>query len=116
MKRYIHASSDTWIDPAILKDEDFDITGPEMEDVWQKYFAKPEDIVNDELQIFCEPSVRGGDGAMFIFDESGEDRFDEVEVNWYDWCDAEGHMAVESNNAKEYEQKYREYIKKLCGI
>ena len=57
-----------------------------------------------------EPSVQGNIGSMFISDESGENRFDVVEVDWADWCQAELNMAASSKSAKQYAKKFEKYI------
>ena len=116
MKRYVHANTG-WIDNKdMYYDEDFDATGEEFEDFWQEYLGEPEDKVNKELKIFLEPSVRGSLGAMFIFDESGEGRFEPAEIDWYEWCENELEMALKANSEKEYENLYRNYVKEVCGI
>lgn len=97
-------SEDTWY--AIEDDERF-------EDMWQDYLCDPEDKVNEEFQIFPEPSVQGGSGLMFLIDDSGEDRFEPVTMDFQDWSNEELRMAASSNSAKEYEEKYREFISEL---
>lgn len=113
MKRMIKCSEDDW--PSADYWYEFD-SDEEFEDAWDSYLAGPEGRVVDELKIFCEPSVQGGMGGMFIFDESGEDRFETVEVDFEDWCDNETEMAASSSNAAEYEAKFRKYVKDLCKI
>ena len=120
MKKLIRATSNTWIDwdKIIREYEDFDITGEEFEDLWQEYLSDPEMAVNTELHINPEPSVRGGYGSVYIFDESGENRWDPFEdskyvVDFYDWCEREFNMARKANNAQEYKNLYRKWIKNL---
>ena len=116
MKRWIHAST-AWIDKeALYENEEFDIMGEEFENFWQEYLGGPETAINDKLNIFVEPSVRGESGAVFIFDESGEDRFETVSVDWYDWCDTEFNLALKANSAEEYATLYEKWVRKLCGI
>ena len=99
-----------WPDPErfnmIYDDED-------MEDIWSTYLCGPEDEVQKELQVFFEPSVQGGVGGMFIFDESEEDRFDPIEVDFSEWESNELDMAAASNSPGEYKQKFKEYIESL---
>ena len=91
----------------------------EFEELWSKWLSKPEDAINKQLQIFPEPSTQGGWGTMFIFDKSGQER-DENGFPWKqdfgEWCDWQYRAAANSRNAEEYKQKYREHIRKLCGI
>jgi hypothetical protein len=89
-----------------------------MEDAWDMYLSAPESKINDELQIYPEPSTQGGLGSMYIFDESGEDRFgdNQPSYDYSDWCDAEIEMASASSSAKEYAEKYREFVSNICGF
>ena len=117
MKRWIHAATDKWIDKeAMYEAGEFDVMGEEFEELWQTYLSEPESKVNKELQIFPEPSVQGYSGEVFIFDESSKMRFEDVHVDWYDWCDQEMEMALQANNAQEYAELYRNWMKELCGI
>ena len=113
MKRWIHAKTDNWPDASVFEEAEDDY---EWEDVWDMYLSGPEVRVNDELKIFAEPSVQGHVGSMFLYDDSGEDRFDDVEIDFGEWDQAEFEMAIDSNSAEEYEDKYRAYVKELCGI
>lgn len=113
MKRYIRAS---WIDPDIFTDEDFDMDNFDMEQFWEDYLCYPEDSVNSELQIFLEPSGQASYGSMIIYDESGEDRFEPVEVDLDIWNNEEIEMAMNSSSSEDYADKYRAYIKQLCNI
>lgn len=108
MKRYIRAS---WVDPSVFDNDDFD-----MEQFWQDYLCDPEDSVNSDLQVFAEPSGQGLLGSMFLFDESGKDRFSPVEVDFDVWNNQEIDMAMNSSSAEDYADKYRAYIKQLCNI
>ena len=85
----------------------------DIEDAWHEYLCDPESEVEAELEIFTEPSVQGSIGDMYIYDESGEDRFDEIQVDYTQWCNKELEMAANSSSAEEYKQKYRRYIKNL---
>ena len=87
-----------------------------FENAWNKYLAKPENAVNDELQIFPEPSTQGGLGSMFIFDESGQRNWDnQPSIDFGEWCDAELSMASSSRSADEYAEKYRQYVLAIVG-
>lgn len=115
-ERYDRAYNDArvestkWPDPErfnqIYDDED-------MEDIWSTYLSGPEDEVQKELQIFCEPSTQGGVGGMFIFDESGEERFETVEVDFSEWESNELDIASSSNSPEEYKQKFKAYVESL---
>lgn len=97
----------------------YDIDDYDIEDAWDKYLSAPEEAVNEELQIFPEPSVQGSMGGLFIFDESGADRKDnggKWYIDWQDYLDWQRDAAASSKNAEEYRQKYREFMKMLCGI
>lgn len=89
-----------------------------MEDAWEMYLSEPESQVNDELQIYPEPSTQGGWGWMYIVDESGEDRFKngQPRYDYVDWCDAEMDMAAESSSPEEYAEKYRKFVSDICGF
>ena len=82
------------------------------------YLSDPEDEVNTELKIFPEPSVQGNSGGVFIFDESGKNRWSsyDAEVDWRDWSEREFDMARAANNAEEYKQMYREWMKEILPI
>lgn len=83
-----------------------------FEDMWSTYLAGPEDDVNKELQIFPEPSVQGGSGGMFIFDES-EEGYESFSIDYQDWCDRELEMAASSKSAKQYKEKYKKFVENL---
>lgn len=114
MKYYVKASSDK----AWNFDEDYfmEMDDYDFEDFWSAYLSLPEDEVNTELQIFPEPSVQGGMGSMYIFDESGEERFSDVSVDFGEWCDKQMVMAMNSKSAEDYKRQYREWVKDLCNI
>lgn len=91
----------------------------EFENMWESYLSAPEDVVNQKLKIFPEPSIQGGMGTMFIHDESGRGR-DNNDYPWAEdyqsWCDWELNGAASSRSASGYQKKYRQHIKELCGI
>ena len=120
MKRLIRAKSDNWIDwSEIEENEDFDITGEDFEDeIWHPYLREPEARINEKLKIFPEPSTQAGMGSVFIFDESGEDRWSsyDKEIDFYDWCDKEFDLAREASNADEYAKLYEEWMREVCGL
>ena len=93
-------SADEWYN--IESDEEF-------EDMWSRYLAGPEDEVNEQLQIYPEPSVQGGMGSMIIFDGSRNED-DAIFADFQDWCDSEVSMAAESKNANEYKKKYKVFV------
>lgn len=118
MKRYIKAGESQWLDSEarerlsdLESDEDF-------EDFWSDYLGPIENEVNQKLEIFPEPSTQGGVGSVFIYDESGQDRWDsfECDVDFQEWCDQEIEMALSSKTAAEYKKKYEAYVRKICGI
>ena len=82
------------------------------EDVWE-YLGGPEGEVADEFQVYIEPSIQGGMGGMFIFDESGENRFSSFSMDYRDWLDIEYELACQSTSREEYKQLFREYIQGL---
>lgn len=86
----------------------------EDDTMWSSYLAGPEDKVNSELQIYPEPSVQGGIGDMFIFDESGQDH-DPIEIDFGEWCMIEAEMAASSKSATQYEERYREFVINLMS-
>ncbi len=100
-------SEDTWY--AIEDDERFEY-------MWENYLCDPEDKVNQEFQIVTESSTRGGSGLMFLVDDSGEDEFEPVTIDFQDWTSEELTMAADSNSAEEYEEKYRDYISGLLPV
>lgn len=123
MKRYLHANTDNWIDwEAIEEDEDFDITGEDFEDqIFYPYLSNAENEVNEKLKIYPEPSVQGGFGGVYIFDESGENRWspyddDDKVIDWYDWCEKEFNLARKASNAAEYAKLYENWMREVCGI
>lgn len=105
--------------PSARKWHGLDTADSEFEDMWSTWLAKPEKAVNTELKIFPEPSIQGNSGGVFIYDQSGEGRT-ENGYPWYEgwnaWCEWEVNAAASSKNASEYQKKYREHIKELCGI
>lgn len=109
-KSRITASTDTsnWPDP-----EYFETVDEDTEEVWDNYLSEPEWDVADELQVSFEPSVQGSVGSMFIYDDSGEDRFEEIEVDYGEWCNTELDLAYQSGSSEEYKQKFKEYIESL---
>ena len=123
MKRYVHAADTNWIDwKSIEEDEYFDITGEEFEDqIWQPYLGEAENKVNEKLQIFPEPSTQCGMGSVFIWDESGKDRWsayddDSKVIDFYDWCEKEFNMARKAKNANEYAKLYEDWMRSVCEI
>lgn len=115
----VFASKDTeWVDWGFYE-EDLDVTDEVFEEeIWSRYLDDPENEVNQELEVFIEPSVQGSSGSVFIFDESGEDRWDnyDIEVDWYDWCDKECEMAMEAKNAEEYKKLYRQWMEEILPL
>ena len=82
------------------------------DDVWE-YLSGPEGEVSDELQVFIEPSTQGRMGSMYIFDESGENRFSSFGVDYGDWLEIEYELACQSNSRERYKELFREYIQGL---
>lgn len=104
-----------WVDreyiKAIASDE-------EMDALWETYLSGPEGQVNEELQIYPEASIQGGSGSVYIFDESGQDRWGSYDkkIDWNEWCDHELDLVLDSSNAEEYKQKYKAWMKDFLGI
>ncbi len=97
-----------------------------FEDAWDTYLCGPEQQVNEELKIYPEPSTQAGIGSVYIFDESGEDRwggddddddeYDQRVVDFDDWCATECQLAIKAKSAEEYKELYRNWMKEVCGI
>lgn len=96
-----------WPDPSYWDEVEDD------EEIYQSYLAGPEDKIETKLKVFTEPSTQGGVGSMFIYDQSGKNRFGPIEVDYQEWCDAEFEMASSSKSAAEYAKKYEKFIKSL---
>ena len=120
MKRWIRSSEanrdPNWIDPEVLMDEEFDSSGDEMEEFWQDYLSDVEGEVFNEFGIMTEPSGQGILATMYLVDDSGQGRFDPIGVDWPEWCENEIQLAIDSNNANEYKERFKAYIKELCNI
>ena len=119
MKFYVKANDETSIWPSEDEWYYFAEDDERFESAWGRYLSSPEDVVNQELQIFPEPSIQGYSGGVFIHDESGQDRTENGYPwyqGWQSWCEWEIDAAASSKNASEYQEKYREHIRKLCGI
>ena len=82
--------------------------------MWERYLASPEDQVNNELNVFPEPSTQSGHGSMFIFDESGSDN-EAIQVNFDAWCRKQISMAASSKSADQYREKYKSYVQSLIS-
>lgn len=108
------AVSDKW--PSSRKWESLDLRSEAFEDMWNQWLASAESEVDKQLQIFTEPSIQGGYGSMFVFDESNQDRFESISVDFGDWCETEMYLAAQSRNEAEYKKKYEAWMKKLCNI
>lgn len=100
-----------WLSP----DEWHNVDLYEQIDIWDEYLLTPESVVEHKYQIFVEPSVQAGQGGVFIYDESGKNRFETVCVDYQEWCDKEIEMAAASKTGSQYRKKYEEYIKSLIG-
>lgn len=120
MKRYIRSNSqpnwpteEEWWDGFYNEDPDFF-----LDNIWFEYLQEPENAVNNKLQVFPEPSTQGGVGSVFVFDESGQDRFssEDTEYDFQDWTENEVEMAASSASAEEFAAKYEDFIRKLCNI
>ena len=121
MKRMIRANEATWPTPDEIEEmlSESDLTDEPFEDFWMAYLGRPENKINDELQLFVEPSVQGGSGIVEIYDESGQDRKENGypwSSDFYEWCEREFNMAISSTSEEEYANKYREFIKEICGV
>jgi len=103
-------------DSAWINFEDYeyylDYDSEEFNELWSSYLGGPEADVNEELKIYPEPSTQGGSGAVFIHDESGEDRWDSFSkfVDYGTWCEKELEMAQEASSPEEYKNLYRNWI------
>lgn len=88
----------------------------EGEDNYFKYLQKPQEEVNEELDIFLEPSTQGGMGSMYVLDNTDDERFEPVSVDFMEWCELEYEMATLSETEEEYKEKYKRYILDLTGL
>lgn len=114
LKKRIVASRTNW--PFKRMKGKFPFDGEEFEDVWSYYLSDPEAKVDKKLQIFTEPSIQGGSGSMFIYDESGKDRFDTMIIDFDDWCQTEFELATQSTDANDYARNYENYVRDLLNI
>lgn len=87
----------------------------EQPEYYDEYLCDAEDEINKKYKIFSEPSIQAGRGSVFIYDESGEDRFEGISVDFQEWCNKELEMAASSNSEREYKQRYENYIRGLIG-
>lgn len=87
-----------------------------FEEAWNNYLSGLEEQINNKYQIFPEPSIQGGQGNVFIHDESGERDWDEEPVvDYSEWCNAEVDMAASSKSPAQYQKKYESYIHDIIG-
>lgn len=96
---------DSWID-----EDDFYNMDPE--EFWETYLSRAEWALSDELKIYIEPSIQGGRGSIYIYDESGEGN-EPIGVDYQEWIGYEQAIAGESDSEEEFKNTMREYIKEL---
>lgn len=118
-KKYLVPAEDKSNWPSARKWRGVDTNDTEFDDMWNIWLATPEESINRELRIYPEPSIQGYSGGMFIHDESGDSR-DKNGYPWYEdwqaWCEWQVNAASSSKSASEYQKRYRQHIKELCGI
>lgn len=85
-------------------------------ELYEKLLDEPESEVNVKLQIFCAPSTQGGQGMMFIYDASGQDRFDTISMDFAEWCEAEYQMAKSVKSSASYAKKYEKFVRDILNI
>lgn len=68
------------------------------------------DEVYDKLQLFAEPSVQGNMGSLFIYDDSGEDRFESFDIDWEDWNNDMIEMIASSKSKNDFKAKLTKYF------
>lgn len=66
--------------------------------------------VYDKLQLFAEPSVQGNMGSLFIYDDSGEDRFESFDIDWEDWNNDMIEMIASSKSKNDFKAKLTKYF------
>lgn len=113
MKRMITASTKSWPTKDVWENIEDDY---EFQDLYDDYLGDPEAEVDDELQIFTEPSGQAGMGDIYITDDSGEERFEEVVIDLNEFEDKEIELAAASSSADEYKEKFRAWMKEVCGL
>lgn len=96
-------------------DEDFwreiDPDSEAFDNAWDRYLSNLEWSVNDELDVYPEPSIQGGRGSMFIIDNSGEN--EAIHVDFQHWVDIELDIAANSESADQYRAGYMRYLEGL---
>lgn len=65
----------------------------------------------NKLQLFAEPSVQGHTGSLFIYDDSGKDRFSTFDIDWEDWNNDMIEMIASSKSKNDFEAKITKYSK-----
>ena len=88
----------------------------EFEDACMQYLNKYMDSVETKLQVSCIPSTQGNQGSIDIYDESGSERFEAVDVSYSDWADDICNIAAESTSGRSFQSNYMKYIKSLIGL
>ena len=70
--------------------------------------------VEHKLGYFFEPSVQGGVGGIWIYDDNNDN---EVIVSGYDYQtynDEVADIAIESKNMTDFKRKYKDYLLSIC--
>ena len=67
--------------------------------------------VLDKLKIFAEPSIQGNMGSMVLYDDSDEDRFDSVFINWETWNFDIIDMISNSKSKQDFQNTFTKYLK-----
>lgn len=97
--------SSGWID----EDDFYDM---DPEEFAETYLLGAEHALEDELQLYIEPSTQAGQGVVVIYDESGNGN-ESIETDYQDWVEHEQDIASESDSEEEFKNTMREYIKGL---
>lgn len=105
------SSDDTDYESSEWIDED-DFYDMDPEEFWEKYLSGAERELSDELKIYIEPSIQGGQGSIYIYDESEDDN-ESIGIDYQEWIEHEQAIAGESDSEEEFKNTMREYINGL---
>lgn len=82
------------------------------DDIWN-LVGDIEQNVNDALKIYVEPSTQGQAGYFYIFDESGDARFDAIKLSARIWFNTEKKILAESKSQSEFELRYSNWVQEI---
>ena len=70
--------------------------------------------VEDELNVYAEPSVQAGQGGVWFYDNTT----DETVAGGYDYQDFNNkivELALEASNEGEFKSSYKSYLERMIG-